>query len=367
MRHVKSLDGIRGLAVSLVVLFHAGLAGFGWIGVQIFFVLSGYLITSILVESRQRGFAEYLGRFYWRRSLRIFPLYFAFLAASAMIFVALGTPESFNEDWPWLATYTANFARLRQTDLGPAFVHLWSLAVEEQFYLVWPLVVFFLNRDQLKKAVILILVLAPAGRLAVYLAFAPGVTDWLGRTIYSLPTSQIDAFAAGAAITFLDSDRPWRWAFLSLGAGLLAGAGVLAHQHFAHHAAMKWSFGYAMFLMQDGGLVWGYSTLNIIAALGIAAAVKSPPHILQTAPIVRIGAISYGIYIYHLPLLLAIEQLDLPRSALLAAYLGLVYLVAELSFRFLETPFLRLKDRPPFVAGKQRESAIRDERRAVDA
>src|SRR6267154_625078 len=103
MQYVKSLDGIRGLAVSLVVLFHFGLFPAGWVGVQIFFVLSGYLITSILLLEKARPFAEYVGRFYWRRSLRIFPLYFAFLAVVLATYVAIGKPESFAADWPFFA------------------------------------------------------------------------------------------------------------------------------------------------------------------------------------------------------------------------------------------------------------------------
>jgi peptidoglycan/LPS O-acetylase OafA/YrhL len=217
----------------------------------------------------------------------------------------------------------------------------------------------------MKKAIVLILLLAPAGRVAVYLAFDANATDWLGRTIYGLPTSQIDAFAAGAAIVFWRADRAWRWGFLSLGVGLLAGASVLVHQHLAYHAAMKWTFGYAMFLMQDGGFAWGYSSINIIAALGIAAAVKSPPRLLQSAPIIRIGTISYGIYIYHLPLLLAFERFNLPLGPWLPAYFGLVYVLAELSYRFLETPFLRLKDKQPLFVGEKPESVVQVEQRAV--
>src|ERR1700744_1968541 len=130
MPHIKSLDGIRAISVLTVVLFHLGLAPFGWIGVQVFFVLSGYLITGILMRAKAEASIEYFGRFYWRRSLRIFPVYFVFLGFAAFWFA------SFRDDWPWLVTYTADFARLRGTDISAPFVHLWSLAVEEQFYLI---------------------------------------------------------------------------------------------------------------------------------------------------------------------------------------------------------------------------------------
>ena len=183
MPHIKALDGIRALAILPVVFFHLGLLPVGWVGVQLFFVLSGYLITKILVAAKENDLRPYLSRFYWRRSLRIFPLYFVFLAIAAISFSA------FREDWPWLVTYTANFARLRETDLSEPFVHLWSLAVEEQFYLVWPFVLYFASTDALRRLIIAIIVAAPLLRLGIFVAFHQMPQDWLGRAIYGLPTS----------------------------------------------------------------------------------------------------------------------------------------------------------------------------------
>jgi peptidoglycan/LPS O-acetylase OafA/YrhL len=169
MSHVNSLDGIRGIAVALVMLFHFGALPAGWVGVQIFFVLSGYLITQILLrEKEKQQFGDFLGRFYWRRSLRIFPLYFTFLALALVAYTGFGEPKSFATDWPYLATYTTNFGRLRSTDIGPIFVHLWSLAVEEQFYLFWPLLVYFLPMHIFKRALIAIIALTPLLRLGLY-------------------------------------------------------------------------------------------------------------------------------------------------------------------------------------------------------
>ncbi|MBT1515629.1 acyltransferase [Bradyrhizobium sp. SRL28] len=344
MSRINSLDGVRGLAVSLVVLFHFGWLPVGWIGVQIFFVLSGYLITQILLQQRDRGPGEYFGRFYWRRSLRIFPLYYIFLAGVATSYIAAGEPRSFGADWPWLASYTANFARMRDLDVGPAFVHLWSLSVEEQFYLVWPLVVYFTSPRSFRLVIAGTLVVAPLIRLGIYLEFAGQPPDWTGRSIYGFPLSQFDAFAAGAAIACWPIGNPVRWFLASIAVLAVGGLCVLAHQHLAFHSAMKWSFGYAMFLMQDGGFVWGYSLLNIAAALGIACAIRHPPKLLNAQPIVRVGVISYGVYVYHVPCLLLVENLPLAKPVLFPLYCAVVYVLAELSFRFVETPFLRLKD-----------------------
>jgi len=344
MPHIRSLDGIRGIAVLLVVLFHFGLLQPGWIGVQIFFVLSGYLITSILLVERRKPLREYLGRFYWRRSLRIFPLYFFFSALAAVSFWTFGAPETFGRDWRWIATYAANFARMRETDLGAAFVHLWSLAVEEQFYLIWPLAVYFLSPASFRWLLVCLLIGCPLARLGFYTMFHDAQPDWLGRSIYGLPTSQFDAFAAGAAVAIWPIKNSLKWFAASIAALAVCGAAVIAHQHLAYHAAQKLSLGYAMFLLEDGGFVWGYSLINLAAALGIAFALKDSPALLQNKLLVRVGVISYGIYIYHVPTLLSLKQLHLSRMLLFLVYLALVYALAEISYHLLEGPFLNLKD-----------------------
>ncbi|SHH62201.1 acyltransferase family protein [Bradyrhizobium erythrophlei] len=350
MQHVKSLDGIRGLAVSLVVLFHFGILPSGWIGVQIFFVLSGYLITSILLRAKERPLGEYLGRFYWRRSLRIFPLYFVFLAVAAIVYSEAGKPRSFDVDWPYLLTYTTNFGRLRSTDVGPTFVHLWSLAIEEQFYLLWPLLVYLLPLVTFKRIVVALLFLSPLARLGLYFAFRGQDADWIGRNIYCLPISQFDAFAAGAAIVL------WRLQELKCAPRLLAfallvtaicGAAVLVHEHLVYRAAMKWTFGYSMFLMPASGFVWGYSLLNLLSVALIICALQRllALRLLESPPLVRVGTISYGIYVYHLPILLVANSLLISRAAIFFLYCSAVLIISEISFRFLEAPFLRLKEK----------------------
>jgi peptidoglycan/LPS O-acetylase OafA/YrhL len=350
MHHIKSLDGIRGIAVCLVAAFHFGLFPAGWVGVQIFFVLSGYLITSILLKEKDAPLPSYLVRFYWRRSLRIFPLYFLFLGIIAATFYVAGEPVAFARDWPFLATYTTNFARLRDADVGPQFIHLWSLAVEEQFYLVWPLVVYCLPTLAFKRLVVAILVAAPIARALLYVALRDHDQEWIGRNIYCLPISQLDAFASGAAITIWrlhDIRSPSRWFCAALALTGLCGGAVIAHQHFAYKAAIKGSFGYAMYLLPDYGFVWGYSLLNVLSVTIIVAALQSDlliTKVLQFKPIVRMGQISYGVYVYHLPLLLALSMIGLAKLWLFVTWVAATAIVSELSFRLLETPFLRLKD-----------------------
>src|SRR6186713_2808206 len=109
MRYSKPLDGIRGLAILGVVLLHYSWVSAGWIGVQLFFVLSGYLITSILVGDRDLPASTYFKRFYWRRSLRIFPLYFAYLTVLTVAHVTIGISPGLERQLPYLFTYTHNF------------------------------------------------------------------------------------------------------------------------------------------------------------------------------------------------------------------------------------------------------------------
>jgi peptidoglycan/LPS O-acetylase OafA/YrhL len=289
------------------------------------------------------------GRFYWRRSLRIFPLYFVFLAVVAVIYVAIREPSSFGADWPYQVTYTTNFGRLRETDIGAALVHLWSLAVEEQFYLLWPFAVFFMSPMLFERTVLLIVVLSPLVRLGLYITFQGHAPEWIGRNVYCLPISQFDAFAAGAGISLWRLENlpnAGRWFLGAIALTVLGGAWVLAHEHFLYKNAVKWTFGYSMFLLPAGGFVWGYSLLNFLSATSIICALQRLKALraLEFEPMTHLGKISYGVYVYHLPLLFALKALDLSNGWLFAAYAVGTILMAEASFRFFEARFLRMKD-----------------------
>ena len=145
---VPGLDGIRALAVLLVVFYHLNLLGLGWVGVQVFFVLSGFLITRLLLELRDgRALGSYLRTFFGRRVLRIFPLYYLFLVV-ALLLSALAIPSQagpVQHQWPYVATFTYNWWGMTRFHEKTWFLdHLWSLAIEEQFYLLWPFLVFWL-------------------------------------------------------------------------------------------------------------------------------------------------------------------------------------------------------------------------------
>jgi peptidoglycan/LPS O-acetylase OafA/YrhL len=362
-KHIVALDGVRGVAVILVLLFHFGLFPAGWVGVQLFFVLSGYLITGILLESRRIGLGAALWRFYWRRGLRILPVFLIFILAMTVSWLAVREPVSFPVDIPWIATFTANLARLRSADIGEHFVHMWSLAVEEQFYLLWPFAVLLLPRQLLGRVLWVLVLATPLLRLLVFhlAVSAGGSVEYAGRITYVLPFTQFDAFAAGALLALkpalVERVRTPLFCLAVVVTGML-GFAVLMVEHFIKGGAIVGSLGYAMFLTQEMGYFWGYTVLNVLFAMLVAIAIRDAnwARPLSVAPLVFIGRISYGLYVYHLPLLLGIRKLvplqgspwALPSLVLFLSWLVISLVVAWASFRFIERPVMSLKDR--FVA-----------------
>jgi peptidoglycan/LPS O-acetylase OafA/YrhL len=157
-RRIAGLDGLRALSAVSVGLMHLGVFPAGWMGVQVFYVLSGFLITGILLDAKQdSSFSTLLKRFYYRRSLRILPLYLIYL--SFILAASYLHRESTNQRslLPSLLTYTYNIHRdLHPLESFGLSSHLWSLSVEEQFYLIWPLFVFFLSKQHFRNFAIAI-------------------------------------------------------------------------------------------------------------------------------------------------------------------------------------------------------------------
>lgn len=360
MRHTQSLDGIRAIAVFMVMCFHYGYFAPGWIGVQIFFTLSGYLITAILLREREQPFRTYILRFYWHRAVRILPLVLLFLALAALFFLITGTPKGLPSDWLWVIGFLTNCARLRPQDVDPAYLHLWSLAVEQQFYLLWPLFVYFLSPKSFRTLILAILILTPLVRLvtfAVIMSTTPD-SDYAGKAIYVLTFTQLDAFAAGAAIAVFSLERvrrPLSRLVIAIVCAGILGLAVLVSAYTKGLPAFKASLGYAMFLLQGYGYVWAYSVLNVISTLLIICAIQ--PTILQkllaSSVLARVGRISFGIYVYHVPLLLLARAIypqlfgSIESQSGVPLFLlwgGVVLITAQLSFSWWEVHFLRLKD-----------------------
>ncbi|MBL8748679.1 MAG: acyltransferase [Planctomycetes bacterium] len=228
---VEALDGVRGIAILAVVLMHCAMFGMvrpdiathwltrtlqlGWIGVDLFFVLSGFLITGILVRTKERP--HYFRNFYARRALRIFPLYYVVI--TLLLFVLPRAATTVAEKIPYYL-YVQNFAWLwpGETNHDVARTITWSLAVEEQFYLVWPAVVWLASRRWLVRVCVAMVVGAIALRFVLLGAGA--------SSVYFLTPCRFDGLAAGALLALLPSPRPA--VARSLAAAGLAGLGVTA-------------------------------------------------------------------------------------------------------------------------------------------
>jgi peptidoglycan/LPS O-acetylase OafA/YrhL len=300
--YVRQLDGVRALAVILVIISHwfpgdiVGKFGLGAIGVDIFFVLSGFLITRILIVERlnyefnpsAHSRLKAIRNFMVRRSLRIFPIYYLLLVLLIVFKEQFPNPVSL--DWKWYFFYLQNILfYINQAWPGGKLSHLWSLAVEEQFYLFWPWIILFVSKKWLLKIMVSFFFI---GIACVYLlpVLKPGYNADL------LTPSCMQAFSAG---------------------GILAYFHVVKKNTFSNYNKVFGVFG----LLAFGSLILGnvgvlpsiidLRTLMSMVTVGLISSILYHPNtlfykwILGNKPIVFIGKISYGVYLFHnfIPLL----------------------------------------------------------------
>jgi peptidoglycan/LPS O-acetylase OafA/YrhL len=314
VRYRPELDGLRAVAVLTVMAAHARVPGFaiegGSAGVTLFFVLSGYLITALLLAERAALGAVDLRAFYVRRGLRLFPALVALLFVVAVGSV-FGLWASAGGDMavaiPAVLVYAGNWAQVAGLSMGP-LGHTWSLAIEEQFYLIWPVTLLlalrFGDRRMIGLLAVLAAVLVTPWRVELLLAGA------LGHA-FAGTDAHADALLMGCAIALLDVKLP-------APAGWLGLIGIVA-------AGALWSGG--------GGLVF----MLPIATAGAVLAVAGCPKQIGWGPLAHIGRISYGLYLWHFLFI----WWGLPWPVVFA----LAFMAAEVSYVAIERPFLRLKDR----------------------
>lgn len=355
-QHFPALDGLRGVAILLVVLYHnfgfIQQSYFGWLGVDLFFVLSGFLITSILLNEIQQPGG--LKKFYVRRILRIFPLYFLCLLIFLVLFPAWGLYKSelqyFTDHQWWLWTYLENWLySFRLRDDAKMLTHLWSLAVEEQFYLVWPFVVLLVKSPR-KLFVIMsaVLALLLVARSVIWLYH---VEDLNYTTFYTF--TRIDGICIGSMIALLMRFKP---DFIARNLTIIVIS--LASLNFIFYfinRSDEYSYPYFAFV--------GYTTFCALFGLLLYEIVKKGNKTvlsrLFSLPLLRFfGKISYGFYIFHWPVflisqpfflnLLAGDPANPSRGQRLLASLAstlIAFLVSVLSYYGFERFFLRLKQR----------------------
>jgi peptidoglycan/LPS O-acetylase OafA/YrhL len=335
---------VRALAIVPVVLFHTALSRHipgGAAGVDLFFVLSGFLITTILLEEWARDGRVDVGAFYVRRALRLGPamlalLLFAWVATLAGWGTAM-TARAMTSFTVYVLTYTANWVLAHQTMAWPPMLgHLWSLAVEEQFYLVWPWLLVLVLRGGLRLRHAIALLLVTIAALALWRAIHWHRHHDLYRVLYSTDMRAGGLLFGGAVAAF----RRLGWRVSRPLAFTLAAAGVLLCAY--------------SFLFVDklraypllGGLQpveLGGGMLVFALATGACGPLQ---RLLEARPLLWLGRRSYGIYLWHLPALYLASE-ALPGARVLATFVGVAVAlpVAELSYRYVEQPALRLKAR----------------------
>ncbi|MFD1158563.1 acyltransferase family protein [Roseovarius aestuarii] len=333
MKYRPEIDGLRSVAVLPVILFHAGYSFFsgGYVGVDVFFVISGYLITTILIDEREKGTYSLLG-FYERRARRILPALFLVLICTIPFAWRWIPPDPF-EDYARSLSYAAMFIsnihfleKSSYFDVGAEFrplLHTWSLAVEEQYYLLFPLVLWVQGSFMRRKFLIVFLLLS---------ALSIGLAEWGWRNyptenFFFSPSRLWELLAGSICAAILFNRAQMRNDVLAL-AGLLMIAGCVVF----YNEAVPFPSVYTIVPVLGTALIILFADKTTLTA-----------RFLSLSPLVGIGLISYSAYLWHQPLFAfaRIRSVNEP-STLLMSSLALASLVlAYLTWRFVETPFRR--------------------------
>lgn len=397
-RHIPALDGIRGIAVLLVLFCHATGRPFGedagshfthaadklvlalsrlsWTGVDLFFVLSGFLITGILFDAK--GKRHFFRNFYARRTVRIFPLYYAFLILFLVVLPMLpaalsrgfGTIYS-SKIWYWL--YLSNYSQGITEQLGRATDHVvqvsWSLSIEEQFYLFWPLVVFFFGRRSLLK----ICAGMFFGSMALRACFL-----WQGNYLWSMNFTpcRVDGLAVGAGIALIARGpgglkslvRSAMWVGPISAVAVVAL--IVAMQMIGYRRGIGQSPAYV--LVGTALIALTYGSLLVFAASAVKGSWLDR---IFTNPVFMVyGKYSYAVYLLHMPIMIwtaeyffrpdqfRIGGSMLPGLLMFYGWTWTMALVAALiSWNVLEKHFLKLKDYFPM---QEKPAAVTEQRSA---
>ncbi len=354
--YIPQLDGIRGLAIILVISFHyfgyIPVFSFGWCGVDLFFVLSGYLITSRLVASQKEK--NHLKKFYINRALRILPIYYLTLILFYTGFNLLVKNENFylfdfyNHNWASFAFFFQNWTFIFYHGLKENFLtHFWSLAIEEQFYLVWPFFLYiFLQKKWFYKMIFIVILLIAISRTFIYIQHP----DWSDYPYYYYNTfCRMDGFLIGGSLWLFQKSNNRRPLALYYFIALLA---VILGIYFTGNASVSNPFistiGYTLIAITFAGLIHAASS-NSSKLISI---------IFNYRWLRFIGKISYGLYIFHWIVLRVLEvriekklsnleYFSNQGAHLLSLFICLLvtFTVSTISYFYFELYFLKRKVR----------------------
>jgi peptidoglycan/LPS O-acetylase OafA/YrhL len=381
-----ALDGLRGIAVLLVIIVHsdiyfggpfasgpiagplAATFGAGWIGVNLFFVLSGFLITGILYDTRDA--TKFFSAFFMRRSLRILPLYLGFVGIITLFAFlkskSAGAEPLLLQDKLSLLGFYYNFrvAFITHAEL-PNIHHFWSLCVEEHFYLVWPFAVFLLSRLRLMRLCLMGLLAALVLRTVVV------ESGYWQQIAYLATPCDLDGLLAGSFVALAIREEKsrghlFRYSKPVMVVCIILLLGLLLYQHHFYNFSGPGV---------DGGLdlTVGITDISILFAAIVTFTLKSSPNSqvrrwLEQTWLTRVGRYSYAMYVFHFSILAILVRLMLrlypaaerlpdyetkPVLAIVGALISLA--VAWISYELFEKHFLRLKDR--FRPGEERRAA----------
>ncbi len=343
-----ALDGLRGIAVLLVMAYHFGVPGFeggGHTGVTVFFVLSGFLITALLLEERRATARIDIGAFYIRRARRLLPALVALVAVVLVLALARGrlgevAPQAFA-----VLFYVGNWAQHSNAISLAHLSHAWSLGVEEQFYLVWPVVLLVASTRRALRGAVIVAAAGVVAALALRL---------VGANLATLERS-VDALMLGCLL-----------------------AVVILHRRvtlpgYAGYAAMGLLAVAALLPLEGAVGTWGLLVIGLASVVVIAATVgERPPRLtalLEWRPLVFTGRISYGLYLWHFavgwelwPALSAAGWHWLPSALVLTA---ISFAMALISWRYVERPVLAW--RRPAEGSRSARSASLARTAAVEA
>lgn len=338
MRYRPEIDGLRALAVVPVVFFHAGLGAFGggFVGVDVFFVISGYLITTIILSEMEQGTFS-LARFYERRARRILPVLFLVMLASlacAWVLLAPADMQAFSRSLVAVSTFSSNFLFFSEAgywdtagELKP-MLHTWSLAVEEQYYVLFPLLLLLLWRYRRRWITASLAAIAAASLLAAEW----GAHHNAAAAFYLLPTRAWELLVGALVALHL----------------LHAGARPVARHPLAHEVlalAGLAMIACAVFMFDAGVPFPGFQALLPTVGTALLILFASPANlvgrVLGAGPLTGIGLISYGAYLWHQPLLAFTRHGSLvePTAPMLAVMAMLAFPLAYLSWKYVEQPF----------------------------
>jgi len=342
MKRIIQLDGLRAFAFLAVFANHAAKVPLMWVGVDVFFVLSGFLITNILLGIRAMSTPRYFGQFYARRARRILPPY----CIAILLAIVLRSDVPWRSDWIWMAIFSSNIpVAFHLANMGP-LVPLWSLAIEEHFYLLWPLIILWFERRTLRTILLTLVIFIPFLRAAFTPLAHTAVFGYL--FIFAFTPFRIDLLAAGSLIALYWEQDHKR---------------VIGWQKYAKYIAICTGFCFAVpallfpvFRAKANSMIFntlGYS-LSVVTCTALVVYVLTlsggPIYKLLTNKVIMwLGTISYMCYLVHD---IFLELLGRGTLWQLVGAFALTIVFSALSWRFIEAPILgktRLTKRWPVL------------------